>query len=565
MNMTYRLDIRYISRTIILFLMAAIAVVADAAEARKYINMPLEELYSTLDRMVADKDKYIGAKKQQINAVKSQLRHAVTRAERYVYLSQLYSEYSFFNPDSALKYADLAFAASDGDVNARNLWTIHKADIYSAAGLFSEARAELENIERKELSPALLPNYFNSLQYLYSHNAHYAGDDRPLAERLNRQAQAYNDSIGKYLTPDHPYSVWWDVVKADGKPLDDASYNKLKKYVVNSDLDTRDDAIAAYWLGKAAEARGDQQSRQRYIILSAFADIRTANCDIASLEEIADEMYRSKGIDRAYAYANYCAEMAQKYHNRIRIVSLSELLDDLHKAYIDTINQQMQTIDSQKRRLTLFLVLACSMLLVAIILICFVIVLLRRNRRRQMQLNEANLALQSKICELDKARNDLDKAHQEEHQLNASLALANDNLKEANAVKQQYIMYAFTMASDFINDVDSLLKKMLRKVKTNQYGELRNELENPKFLTGEMKKFYSTFDRIFLSIYPDFIDEINATLPDNEKIELKDGELPNTRLRIYALRKLGITESSKIAKMLRCSIQTVYNNRSKNS
>lgn len=182
-----------------------------------------------------------------------------------------------------------------------------------------------------------------------------------------------------------------------------------------------------------------------------------------------------------------------------------------------------------------------------------------------MQLNEANLALQTKICELDKARNDLDKAHQEEHQLNASLALANDNLKEANAVKQQYIMYAFTMASDFINDVDSLLKKMLRKVKTNQYGELRNELENPKFLTGEMKKFYSTFDRMFLSIYPDFIDEINATLPDNEKIELKDGELPNTRLRIYALRKLGITESSKIAKMLRCSIQTVYNNRSKNS
>ncbi len=126
-------------------------------------------------------------------------------------------------------------------------------------------------------------------------------------------------------------------------------------------------------------------------------------------------------------------------------------------------------------------------------------------------------------------------------------------------------MYAFSMASDFINDVDSLLKKMLRKVKTNQYGELRNELENPGFLAGEMKKFYSTFDRMFLSIYPDFIDEINASLPENEKVELKDGELPNTKMRIYALRKLGITESSKIAKMLRCSIQTVYNNRPKNS
>ncbi len=527
--------------------------------------MPLDSLYSTLDRMVANREKFVSDREAQIRKLKSDYRNATNRRERYVYLSQLYSEYSYFNPDSALKYADLAYNASEKDDNALTTWNINKADIYSAAGLFPQAKAELDMIDRNSISPSLLPNYFNSLQYLYSHNAHYANADKALSEKLAREANAYNDSIGKYLTPDHPFSIWYDVIKANGKPISAESYKKLKTYVDKSELNSRNDAIAAYWLSRAAEAKGDQETRQRYLILSALADIRIANCDIASLEELANEMYTSGGIDRAYAYANYCAEMARMYHNRIRIVSLAELQDKLHKAYLDTINNQMATIESQKTGLTVFLVLACSLLVISLISICFVIVLLRRNRRRREELNTANLELQHKIEELNKAQAALDKAHKEEQELNASLALVNDNLKEANNLKEQYIMYAFSMASDFINDVDSLLKKMLRKVKTNQYGELRNELENPGFLAGEMKKFYSTFDRMFLSIYPDFIDEINASLPENEKVELKDGELPNTKMRIYALRKLGITESSKIAKMLRCSIQTVYNNRPKNS
>lgn len=533
--------------------------------AANYTSAPLDSLYASLDKMVENRAKYVNEREAQIRKLKSAYRNATNRRERYVYLSQLYSEYSYFNPDSALKYADLAYDASEKDRNALNTWNINKADIYSAAGLFAQAKAQLDDIDRNTIAPSLLPNYFNSLQYLYSHNAHYANADKALSEKLSRQAQAYNDSIGEYLTPDHPYSIWYEVIKADGKPVSAAAYNKLKNYVDKSDLNSRNDAIAAYWLSRAAQAKNDQVTRQRYLIMSAMADIRIANCDIASLEELANEMYTSGGIDRAYSYANYCAEMARMYHNRIRIVSLAELQDKLHKAYVDTINNQVSTIESQKKRLTLFLILACSLLVVSLISICFIIVLLRRNRRRREELNSANLELRRKIEELDKARLALDKARKEEQKLNASLALANDNLKEANNIKEQYIMYAFSMASDFINDVDSLLKKMLRKVKTNQYGELRNELDNPKFLTGEMKKFYSTFDRMFLSIYPDFINEINASLPDDEKVELKDGELPNTKMRIYALRKLGITESSKIAKMLRCSIQTVYNNRPKNT
>lgn len=40
----------------------------------------------------------------------------------------------------------------------------------------------------------------------------------------------------------------------------------------------------------------------------------------------------------------------------------------------------------------------------------------------------------------------------------------------------------------------------------------------------------------------------------------KEGRL-NTELRIFALMRLGITDSAKIADFLHCSLQTVYNNR----
>lgn len=76
-----------------------------------------------------------------------------------------------------------------------------------------------------------------------------------------------------------------------------------------------------------------------------------------------------------------------------------------------------------------------------------------------------------------------------------------------------------------------------------------------------LKEFFHTFDQVFLSIYPDFIEDFNALLRPEERIAVKEGELLNTELRIYALVRLGINDSVKISEFLHCSAQTVYNNR----
>ncbi len=94
-----------------------------------------------------------------------------------------------------------------------------------------------------------------------------------------------------------------------------------------------------------------------------------------------------------------------------------------------------------------------------------------------------------------------------------------------------------------------------------RFDDVRELTKTPELPHGEVKELYNNFDRIFLKVYPGFVDDFNALLRPEERIKLKKGELLNTELRIYALVRLGINDSVRISKFLHCSVQTVYNTR----
>jgi hypothetical protein len=131
---------------------------------------------------------------------------------------------------------------------------------------------------------------------------------------------------------------------------------------------------------------------------------------------------------------------------------------------------------------------------------------------------------------------------------NRSIIEAEDNLRktnldliEANAAKEEYLGLFLSMCSGYL---DKLKKHLTRE----QYE-------------SELKNFYKTFDTSFLSLYPSFVEDLNALLKPEGRIVLKEGEQLNTELRIFALIKLGITQSSHIASLLRYSVNTIYNYR----
>ena len=115
----------------------------------------------------------------------------------------------------------------------------------------------------------------------------------------------------------------------------------------------------------------------------------------------------------------------------------------------------------------------------------------------------------------------------------------------------------------YIEKLDTYRKTMGKLVNSGKTGELKSLLKSSTVVDDELKAFYDQFDKTFLSLFPTFIEEFNSLLlPEEAILPKKEGAL-NTELRIYALIRLGITDSDKIAKFLRYSLTTIYNYRTK--
>ena len=155
----------------------------------------------------------------------------------------------------------------------------------------------------------------------------------------------------------------------------------------------------------------------------------------------------------------------------------------------------------------------------------------------------------------------LGKVNGELSEINEKLKVSNDELLESNYVKEEYIGYVFSICSSYITKLEEYRKNISRKLKAGQIDDIISLTSSTTMVQSELKEFYHSFDAIFLHVYPNFVEDFNTLLRPEERIVLKEGELLNTELRIYALVRLGINDSVKIAEFLHCSPQTVYNNR----
>ncbi|WP_302950581.1 DUF6377 domain-containing protein [Leyella stercorea] len=171
------------------------------------------------------------------------------------------------------------------------------------------------------------------------------------------------------------------------------------------------------------------------------------------------------------------------------------------------------------------------------------------------ELKDSNKALKDSNNELKDSNNELKDS-------NKALRNSNDELENTNA-KRELMVNAFIMLCyQYIERLDSQRKLVIRKIKANQQNELLSILSSSKRGTEESQSFFSQFDKIFLSLYPSFVNELNSLLIPEAQIELKEDNELTPSLRVAALVRLGVTESPKIAGILSYSLQTIYNYRS---
>lgn len=521
-------------------------------------NQDTERLLGRLDSVLVLDDQWEGLKHHRLSELHKKATSAPTIEEQYWANKNLYIEYSVFNADSAMAYANRnhEIATRLGDRSRLIEWDINRSFLLSATGLLKEAEDVISRIDVDSVPPDLLSPYYNQLSYLYSHFGQYSGAGGRSSGDYYARSRAYQDSTFFYASQSDPLYLWykgWCHLK-DNAADTDSVISEIKAVVDSSRMETRTDAMMAYILARLYSERGDQENNIKYLTISAICDIKIANKDMASLQELGRIMINDGNIDRAFNYVNYCQRQAQAFNNRVRSVTLVNLEKRIREAYGKR---------DASQRMTLHATLAIMAILL-VVLIVSIIITIRKNKRldySQRQLSNLNKELNANLEELTELRKAQDINNTKLKEMNTKLSSMNMQLKESNIIKEEYVGQMFSICSDYINKLESLRKDVSRKLKVGQIEEAKKLVASTSMVQNELKEFYRNFDTIFLNIFPDFVKDFNKLLRPGEQITLAEGELLNTPLRIYALVRLGITDSVKIAALLHCSVQTVYNNR----
>ena len=519
----------------------------------------IKELLVRLDSLIAQKNTFAMLKEAQIAQLHKLRKDVRTLEERYWLNNNLYDEYCVYNADSAMNYVagNLDIVYKQNDKYRQMEWKIKKSFLLAATGLLKEAQDELDGVSGGSLPKELLVDYYGQMLYLYSHFNQYTGSEMgTLHEHYAQLERVYKDSLNMVLTPEDPLFLWYKGQVVQGTDSMYVFKERLQKGILNSAFDTRRDAMNAYVLACFYRESDEQENYLTYLIYSAMADVRISNKDIASLEELAGVLFSLGDIDHAYVYMSYCLQNALAYRNRVRVVGISAVQDTIHQIYQER-NQR------QEARLRMYLVLVSVLSLISLFAFLYIYKQMKRLKQSRQQLNEANNRLNKHVEELSKMHGQVAETNVQLTSLNEQLRDTNNQLRESNYVKEEYIGYVFSICSNYISKLDVYRKNINRKLKANQLEDVKALTDTHSMAQNELKEFYHNFDAIFLHIYPDFVSDFNALLHPDEQIVLKDGELLNTELRIYALVRLGITDSVKIAEFLHYSPQTVYNNRLK--
>lgn len=526
------------------------------ADTSKHALEENRKLLHSLDSLLEQQDLFVRVKEERIKQLKMQYSRVKDVKELYAMNRMVYLEYRVYDADSALHYINknIQLAQQTDNRTWEVVSLLEQSFVLTSSGLLTEALKAVSDIQPEELPQNLRSEYFGRLCTLYSRLRDYSSENSQLSEHYNNLQKAFRDSVYLTATPDElrywNCRAWLYLGTPEIEPVKQA-FEENKQTLSN---DSRKYSIATYNLSAIYRSENNESKYLENLILSAMADIRSVNGDIGSLQEIAEYLFKHGEIDRAYNYILYCSQKAMLFHNRVRIVKMSHLQNQIYKAY----QEQSRT---QQKRLQASLIAVSFLFLVLIGAFLFIRKQMRRLKEANLKLDSTNQKLSVNMDALSTAHQRLEEVNMQLKDLNTQLQEVNDQLRESNYVKEEYIGYVFNICSTYISKLEEFRKNINRKLKVGQIEDVKAMTDSSATASNELKEFYQNFDTIFLHLYPDFVDDFNALLLPEERIELKEGELLNTELRIHALIRLGITDSVKIADFLHCSAQTVYNNR----
>ena len=480
-------------------------------------------LTSSLDEAIEAHRHYVAVREGRIARLKRQVLDTDTaNISFFRWNGEIYKEYKAYVCDSAIHYlrVNLDWAERYGRQDAALETRLELAHLMASAGMYEEAAELLRQTDKASLPSHLLPDYYNACHKLYTELSFYTLDDS-FKKHYQALATHYDDSLMQVLLPSSPLYLERRETReaAAGHPDEALSINDTR--LAHAKPNTPEYALVTYQRSLLYRRLGNREEEKRYLALSALTDIRLSITDHASLWNLAELLYEEGDVEHAYRYIRFSWDETNRYNARSRSLQTAGIL-----SLIDLTYQAMR--EKQNGRLRLYLWLISALIVLLVVAVGFIY--------RQMQ-------------RLSAARNKL------EH--------ANEQLQLSNNIKEEYVGRFMNLCSVYINRLDAYRRMVNKKISAGQMEELLKMVRSREVLDAGLKELYDNFDTAFLHLFPDFVDEFNDLLQPEERIVLRKGELLNTELRIFALIRLGIDDSSQIAEFLRYSVNTIYNYRAK--
>lgn len=506
----------------------------------------LDSLLNVLDKTIKEADTYVQIKENKLHELKKEARKTPPfSVERYHLNNDIYLEYKAYSSDSALHYLNenMLLARQLNDKERELKIQLELSYLLSSIGMYMEAADILNSIDRQTLPSSLLGHYYTCYEHLYSEAGAAQPRYKMFASRYAKLSHAYRDSMQVTLDPSSATYLWLRETQLREAGKYDEALEFSDRRLAESSFGTPQYALVAYQRFRLFESMGKKDEHLYYLVLSAISDVRSAIKEQSSLMVLAQELNSKGDLKRAYDYINFSWEISQFYKTRLRSWMNITPLSMINGNYQDIIKQQ-------NRELLIYI--TCVALLALLLVIALIYIY------RQMK------ALSIAKKGLQEVNERLFSLNEELEEVNRHLRSTNLELSESNLIKEAYIARFFKLCSVYVDRLQAYRKLVNKKLQRGQVAELlkMTHLSND-IVTVEVQELYANFDSAFLHLFPNFVESLNALLLPDEQIVLKPDELLNTELRIFALIRLGIKDSSQIAELLHYSVNTIYNYRSR--
>ena len=506
-------------------------------------NSLSDSLMNQLDTVISNRPRYLAEKEVRLQERYDELRNATDDYKKFDALTHLYEEYHSFNTDSAYSVTlrQNALANRVGDIVLIDNARLNRANVLASTGMYHETLELLDSVNFSDLPDYLYPFYYHIKRTVYGYLEDYAAFE-PEKSHYHELTNAYRDSI---MSVHIPSILSHAITKADylnvnGRPAE--AVEVLNAFMAENELSEHDKAICAWTLSESYGRLGDKQKQKEQLLISSISDLKSAVREYISLRQLAIMLYEEGELEKAYELMSIAVDDASKSNSRQRIIEINDYYPSINGIYIDKIKEQKSNLE---RTVIIITVLAILLL----VLILFIVKQMRNISRARKEIENAYMQLN------EAAKQIKDK--------NEKLVKANSDIAEYSELKEVYISKYMEQCLIYIEKLDEFRRKARKLVDAGKVDELKKIVKSDFFIQEELRLFYKQFDQTFLNLFPTFVEDFNSLLAMDENYSTKKDGTLNTELRIFALIRLGISDSNDIARFLQLSLSTIYNYRVK--